>query len=82
MSHVVTNYQWTWFASGNEADALQTTMAWIGQNSENGWELKGLTSVIAPISHGNVNVWKTSYVAFMQRPIQTTDALSRWNYPG
>lgn len=79
MSHVVTSYQWAW-RYGSEVDEI---MAWIGEMSEKGWELKGLTSALATrtVSPG-FNEQYESVRAFMQRPVQTADALQPWNYPG
>lgn len=79
MSHVVTSYQWAW-RSGSEVDEI---MAWIGEMSEKGWELKGLTAAVhtRTVRPGFDEQFEVIRVV-MQRPVQTADALQPWNYPG
>lgn len=79
MSHVVTSFQWAW-RYGNVEDV----MAWNGEMSEKGWELKGFSVTIAPTTNREtqINEWSPTAWSFMQRPVQTADALQRWQYPG
>jgi hypothetical protein len=79
MSHVVTSYQWAWRVGAGEE-----VMAWIGEMSEKGWELKGFSVTTAPTTNHQtqVNEWSPTVWSFMQRPVQTADALQRWQYPG
>jgi hypothetical protein len=80
MSHVVTSYSWA-YKSGN----VQDTMAWIGEMSEKGWELKGFSVTAHPETRYNgqtrVDEWNPTAWSFMQRPAQTANALQRWQYP-
>jgi len=79
MSHVVTSYQWAW-RSNTDAEEV---MNWVGQMSELGWELKGLTATVhtTTVRPGYDEQFE-NVRAFMQRPLQTTNALQRWQYPG
>ena len=79
MSHVVTSYQWAW-RFGKDVDEI---MAWIGEMSEVGWELKGFTSTTLARTLRPGLQEQSEYVrAFMQRPMQAADASQRWQYPG
>jgi hypothetical protein len=79
MSHVVIRYQWAW-RSGTDSDEL---MAWIGQMSEVGWELKGMTAAVhtRTVRAGYDEQFEIIRVV-MQRPHQTVDGLGSWKYPG
>jgi hypothetical protein len=89
MSHVVTSYHWAWkILGGIEYDGNPgiDMMNWIGEMSEKGWELKGLTNHVLPTTQqnatgGRTDVWAATYTAFMQRPAQTAVAMESWNYP-
>lgn len=86
MSHVVTQYSWTWRAVGGaeyEGDPITDIMTWIGEMSEVGWELKGLTSTMTThTDHRGVHVQYPIFAAFMQRPMATANGLEPWKYPG
>lgn len=79
MSHVVISYEWAW-RSGTDSDEL---MAWIGQMSEVGWELKGMTAAVhtRTVRPGYDEQFEVLRVV-MQRPHQTVDGLGSWKYPG
>lgn len=78
MSHVVTSYQWAWRVGG-----VEDVMAWIGEMSEKGWELKGFSVTVSPTTNRQtgVNEWFPTAHSFMQRPLQTADAMQSWQYP-
>jgi len=86
MSHVVTRYSWTWRATGGaeyEGDPITDIMTWVGEMSEVGWELKGLTTTMTThTDHRGVHVQTPILTAFMQRPLSTANGLEAWEYPG
>jgi len=84
MTYVVTSYQWAWkYATGE--DGIKELLAWAGEMSENGWEMKSMTSSATPTTQatksGMMDVWSITVIAFMQRPIRIENPAEGWQYP-